>query len=165
MVPSTIEPVATVIEEVKQRYHKSAFAFLARMGDKVQELSDAHALRTPKAFLLHRLFTRFSRDFITHMKLEEEHIFPEVIALLRTRLNQAHSQIGDKAAREISTLMLEDKIVECELDRLIEVAQELATTTGNSDYQRLTEELVAFRAECLSHIQLEATKIFAIVAR
>ena len=154
------DPIQEHVEKIKTTYHKHAFALLPVLENDLKELGDKHSFHVPKAFLLQKLFSRFARDFIAHMHNEEDHLFPEIIAFVRNRLEQKSYVFAKDAAKKIDLLGLEDRVVVNELDRIIELLAEVAQATQDQRFNQIMAQIEAFRAESLKHTQAEADFIF-----
>jgi len=151
--------LSVLVDHILRRHHAFARAEIPRLTALLDAAATAHAAEHPNLFPpLLDLWRRFAEDFETHMRQEEEVLFPAVRAAVER--GRPGLRCGNLDGPVLRAEWLHEE-QSSELDRMRRIAGGFVAPAGASDAWRdLYAGLAAFERDLREHVHLENDVLF-----
>ena len=152
----SLEGLITHVESTHHDYLRSELPSLSELVAKVRIV---HANEHPELAAVHRTFTDLADEMLTHIREEEETVFP-IIA----KVDRGEPLTADERRRlreELHGLKRDHEETAANLDRLDELTEGFAVPDGSCpSYERMLDRLAELKSDTHQHVHKENNVLF-----
>ena len=157
--PQDWESLEGLIEHIESTHHDNLRTELPSLSKLVAKVRIVHADDQPELAAVHRTFNHLADEMMTHIREEEETVFP-IIA----KVDRGESLTEDEQRRlqeELRGLERDHEATAANLDRLDELTEGFAVPSGAcTSYELMLDRLAALKGDTHQHVHKENNVLF-----